>query len=488
MERRLSAILALDVVGYSRLMGLNESATLAAFKRHQKELVDVEIARHNGRVVKLMGDGMLIEFPSVVNAVACAVEIQQAMPGRNETVPPEQRIEFRIGINLGDVIVEDGDIFGDGVNVATRLEGIAAPGGICVSSSVRDQVGDRLSVAFESLGEQSLKNITQPVLAYQVIWANQNPGAAASPAIGGAAARDRTQPSVVIMPFDNLSGKDDEYFVDGVVEEITAALSRVREFFVIARQTAFTYKGRFIDVRTIGKELGINYVVEGTVRRGGNRLRISVHLVDAETRKQLWSDRYEGATENIFEFQDMIAAQVAGAIHPAIRGAEIEVARRRPPASLRAYDLVMRAYPYLWGRRRENTEEAISLLKKAIAADPAYGRAHALLAWCHASRAVYLWSEETAREFDAARSAVDAAGSIGDDPTALTAAGAAMSMTGDLDRSTSFVEKALALDPNNAWAWARYGWIGIYKGDDRKRANGSNAQWRSAPWTRWPST
>ncbi len=470
MERRLSAIVAVDVVGYSRLMGIDEFATLAAFRKHQRELLDVEIARHDGRIVKLMGDGMLVEFASVVNAVACAVEIQKAMAGRNELVPPGQRIEFRIGINLGDVIVEEGDIFGDGVNVATRLEGIAMSGGICVSSAVRDQVGDRLPVVFESLGEQSLKNIAQPVLAYQVVQSGQQGrGTAAQDAQGAVAAgRDRTQPSVVVMPFDNLSGKDDEYFVDGVVEEITAALSRVRDFFVIARQSAFTYKGRFIDVRTIGRELGINYVVEGTVRRGGNRLRISVHLVDAETGKQLWSDRYEGATENIFEFQDMIAAQVAGAIHPAIRGAEIEVARRRPPASLRAYDFVMRAFPYLWGRRKEATEEAISLLKKAIAADPGYGRAHALLAWCHASRAVYLWSEETARELDAARSAVDAAGSIGDDPTALTAAGAAMSMTGDLDRSTSFVEKALALDPNNAWAWARYGWIGIYKGDDTK--------------------
>jgi TolB-like protein/class 3 adenylate cyclase len=470
MERRLSAILALDVVGYSRLMGMNEAATLSAVKTHQRELVDVEIARHSGRVVKLMGDGILAEFSSVVNALACAVAIQQAMPGRNETAPPEQRIEFRIGINLGDVIVEEGDIFGDGVNVATRLEGISAPGGICVSASVREQVGDRLSVQFESLGEQALKNIAQPVLAYQVVQAGLQPGGAlpnhattASPA-----ARDRTQPSVVVMPFDNLSGKEDEYFVDGVVEEITAALSRVRDFFVIARQSAFTYKGRFIDVRTIGKELGVNYVVEGTVRRGGNRLRISVHLVDVETRKQLWSDRFEGVTENIFEFQDMIAAQVAGAIHPAIRGAEIELATRRPPASLRAYDLVMRAYPHLWGRRKENTEEAISLLTKAIAADPSYGRAHALLAWCHASRAAYLWSDQAKQELDIASSALDAAGSIGNDPVALTAAGAAMSMSGDVDRATSFIEKALSLDPNNAWAWARYGWIGIYKGDDAK--------------------
>lgn len=270
------------------------------------------------------------------------------------------------------------------------------------------------------------------------------------------------------MPFDNLGGTDDEYFVDGVVEEITAALSRVRDFFVIARQSAFTYKGRFVDVREVGRELGVNYAVEGTVRRGGDRLRISVQLVDAEMRTQLWSERYEGASDDIFEFQDRIAAQVAGAIHPAIRGAEIELVKRKPPASLRAYDLVLRAYPNIWGRRRDTTDQAIELLQKAIAIDPAYGRAHALLAWCHASNAAYLWTEQPDRELEEALAAVSAAGAIGDDPTALAAAGAAMSICGDQDRATMFIEKALTLDPNNAWAWARYGWVAIYRGEDSR--------------------
>lgn len=279
------------------------------------------------------------------------------------------------------------------------------------------------------------------------------------------AARLHDQPSVAVMPFDNLGGADDEYFADGVVEEITAALSRVRDFLVIARQSAFTYKGRFVDVREVGRELGVNYVVEGTVRRGGDRLRISVQLVDAETRTQLWSERYEGATEDVFEFQDRIAAQVAGAIHPAIRGAEIELAGRKPPTSLRAYDFVMRAYPNIWGRRKDTNDQAIELLKKAIAVDPAYGRAHALLAWCHASNAVFLWAEQPESELEKAIAAVEAAGSIGDDPTALTAAGAALSMGGDQERAAAFIEKALALDPNNAWAWARRGWIAIYRGE-----------------------
>ncbi|CDM61107.1 MULTISPECIES: BTAD domain-containing putative transcriptional regulator [Rhizobium] len=281
-------------------------------------------------------------------------------------------------------------------------------------------------------------------------------------------ARRHDRPSVAVMPFDNLGGTDDEYFVDGVVEEITAALSRVRDFFVIARQSAFTYKGRFVDVREVGRELGVNYAVEGTVRRGGDRLRISVQLVDAETRTQLWSERYEGAIEDVFEFQDRIAAQVAGAIHPAIRGAEIELAKRKPPASLRAYDLVLRAYPNLWGRRKDTNNQAIELLQKAIAIDPTYGRAHALLAWCHASSASYLWTEHPNPELEEALVAVEAAGAISDDPTALAAAGAAMSMCGDQDRATTFIEKALTLDPNNAWAWARYGWIAIYMGEDTR--------------------
>jgi TolB-like protein/Tfp pilus assembly protein PilF len=286
-----------------------------------------------------------------------------------------------------------------------------------------------------------------------------------------AAPRDRGQPSVIVMPFDNLSGAEDEYFVDGVVEEITSALSRVREFFVIARQSAFTYKGRFVDVREIGRELGVNYVVEGTVRRGGDRLRISVQLVDAETRAQLWSDRYEGSATDIFEFQDRIAAQVAGAIYPAVRNAEIDFAKRKPPGSLGAYDLVLQAYPRIWSQNPQDNAQAIATLQNAIAIDPGYGRAHALLAWCHSQNVVYLWSTDPEGDRRNARRAVDAAaGLIGDDPTAMTALGAAISQClEDLPRAASYIEGALALDPNNAWAWARHAWVALYQ-DEPDRA------------------
>lgn len=282
----------------------------------------------------------------------------------------------------------------------------------------------------------------------------------------GMLTRKGSHPSVAVMPFDNLGDASDEYFADGVVEEITAALSRIRDFFVIARQSAFTFKGRFVDVKEVGRELGVAYVVEGTVRRGGDRLRISVQLVDAATRNQLWSDRFEGSTGEIFDFQDRIAAQVAGALKPAVRQAEIEAARLKPPTSLEAYDLVMRAFPKLWGQNASAIGEAIPILQEAVRADPNYGRAHTLLAWCYALRVTYLWSQKPEDEIVAARRLVDAAlASINDDPTALTAAGAVIGFCGDQEGASALIERALALDPNNAWAWTRWGWIAIYRGE-----------------------
>lgn len=291
------------------------------------------------------------------------------------------------------------------------------------------------------------------------------PAVPSSAAIAPYPPRDRDQPGVIVMPFDNLSGEGDGYFADGVVEEITGALSRVKEFFVIARQSAFTYKGRFVDVREVGRELGVRYVVEGTVRRGGDRLRISVQLVDAGTRAQLWSDRYEGAATDVFDFQDRIAAQVAGAILPAVRNAEIAVATSKPTADLRAHDLLLRAYPRIWSHEQRDNAEAVALLREAVALDPRFGRAHALLAWCHSQDIAYLWTADQDASLRATRHAVETAtDTIADDPTALAAVGAAISMSlQDLPRAASFIGSALALDPNHAWGWARYGWLAIYE-------------------------
>lgn len=322
----------------------------------------------------------------------------------------------------------------------------------------------QLALCAEAL-QRELGAEPEPATRALLDSASGNVSAAAPLTVVPPTARARNQPSVVVMPFDNLSGDADVYFADGVVEEITAALSRVREFFVIARQSAFTYRGRFVDVREVGRELGVQYVVEGTVRRGGDRLRISVQLVDAETRAQLWSDRYEGAAADVFAFQDRIAAQVAGAINPAVRAAEIDSARRKPPSSLRAYDFVLQAFPKMWSRDAAGNRQAIAMLEKAIAEEPDYGRAHALLAWCHSQDVVYLWSNDPEKSRCDARAAVDAAAPlIGDDPTALVAVGAAVSQClDDLERAAAFIEAALALDPNNAWAWARYGWLAIYR-------------------------
>ena len=386
------------------------------------------VSEHGGRIFGSAGDGFVAEFPSAVQAVRCAVEIQRRFFSPLRRPSTDRRLEFRIGVNLGDVVVSGDDLLGDGVNIAARLQEIAAPSGICISGSVREHLDGKVPFALTSLGDRGLEDIPRPIFVFRVDWQQETPEgrdgfrAIICGPIWRRRAVDRRH------AFDNLSGQGDEYFVDGVVEEITAALSRVRNFFVIARQSAFTYKGRFVDVRDVGRELGVDYVVEGTVRRGGDRLRISVQLVDAEMRTQFWSERYEGAIDDVFEFQDRIAAQVAGAIHPAIRGAEIELAKRKPPTSLRAYDLVMRAYPNLWGRRKDTINQAIPLLGDAIAVDSAYGRAHAFFAWCHAQSLGYIWTEQPERDLEKAlRAAEAAARSISDDPAALTAVGGALS-------------------------------------------------------------
>jgi adenylate cyclase len=338
VERRLTAILAADVAGYSRLTGADEEGTHVQLQDHLRGLVDPKIAAHRGRIVKNTGDGLLAEFGSVVDAVRCAVEIQRGMAERHAEVPQEKRIEFRIGINMGDVIFDRGDIFGDGVNLAARLEGVAEPGGICVSGRVQEDTRGKLDVVFDDIGEQQLKNIVQPVRAYRVRL-DGVPRVSARPAL---ALPDK--PSIAVLPFNNMSGDpDQEYFADGIVEEIITALSRMRWLFVIARNSSFTYKGRVVDVKQVGRDLGVRYVLEGSVRKVGGRVRITAQLIDALSGSHLWADRFDGSLEDVFDLQDKIALSVAGVIEPTLLAAEMRRSAARPTTDLCAYDLYLRA-------------------------------------------------------------------------------------------------------------------------------------------------
>ncbi len=344
VERRLAAILAADVAGYSRLIGADEGGTLERLKALRRELLDPKIAEHHGRLVKTTGDGLLVEFGSVVDALRCAVEVQREMAGRNAGVPPDNRIELRIGINVGDIVVEDGDIFGDGVNVAARLEALAEPGGICVSARVQEDAAGKLDLAFEDIGEQQLKNIARPVRVYRVRSPRRRSPGGRDARRSAVAAALPDKPSIAVLPFANMSGDpEQEYFVDGMVEEIITALSRIRWLFVIARNSSFTYKGQAVDVKEVARELGVRYVLEGSVRKAGQRVRITGQLIDAVTGTHLWADRFDGSLEDVFELQDKVAISVAGVIEPALQAAETARSAGRPTNDLTAYDLYLRA-------------------------------------------------------------------------------------------------------------------------------------------------
>ena len=352
--RRLAAILAADVAGYSRLIGADEGGTLERLRALRRELLDPKIAEHKGRLVKTTGDGLLVEFGSVVDALRCAVEVQREMTGRNAGVAPDSRIEFRIGINVGDIVVEDGDIFGDGVNVAARLEALAEPGGICVAARVQEDAAGRLDLAFEDIGEQQLKNIARPVRAYRVV-------SAARPAMPqpGSGPPLPDKPSIAVLPFANMSGDpEQEYFADGMVEEIITALSRIRWLFVIARNSSFTYKGQAVDVKQIGRALGVRYVLEGSVRKGGGRVRIAAQLIDTLSGAHLWADRFDGSMEDVFDLQDKVATSVAGVIEPALEVAEMRRSAARPTAGS-GPPMISISVPMQWScQRRLNSRRA----------------------------------------------------------------------------------------------------------------------------------
>jgi adenylate cyclase len=458
--RRLTAILAADVAGYSRLMGADEEGTLERLKALRRELVDPKIAEHHGRIVKTTGDGLLVEFASVVDAVRCAVEVQQAMTERNTGVGAETRIEFRIGINLGDVIVEGDDLYGDGVNIAARIEALADAGGVFVSNTVHDQVRDRLPFAFEDLGEQQVKNIARPVRVYRV-------GAAAPKAAALPALPLPDKPSIAVLPFQNMSGDpDQEYFADGMVEEIITALSRIRWLFVIARNSTFTYKGQAIDIKRVGRELGVRYVLEGSVRKGGGRVRITAQLIEAETGAHLWAERFDGSLQDVFELQEQVAISVTGVIEPALQAAETARSAGRPTSDLTAYDLYLRAYALYSAFHQRQMRQALALLEEAIARDPQYGPALGFAATC----CMHLTSEASAPDRDEIRQkGIDfghrASEVAKNDPAVLADAAYALACFGeDIDAMIVLVDRALAFNPSYARGWHISGFLRLWAG------------------------
>jgi TolB-like protein/Flp pilus assembly protein TadD len=464
VQRRLAAILAADVAGYSRLMGADEEGTLAALKAHRRELIDPAIAAHNGRIVKTTGDGALVEFASVVDAVRCAEEIQCSMAERNSNVPEDRQIAFRVGVNVGDIIIDGDDIYGDGVNVAARLEALAEPGGVCISRAARDQVRDKLELSLEDMGEQSVKNIARPVRVFRIVVGSEaNTISAEMPA--HPPLPDKA--SIAVLAFQNMSGDaDQEYFADGIVEDIITALSRCNWFFVIARNSSFTYKGRNVDVRTVGRELGVRYVLEGSVRRGGDRLRITAQLIEAASGNHIWADRYEGARKDVFDLQDRITEGVVGAVEPSVRQAEIERARRKPPDNLDAYDLYLRAFSIFHSEKfmsLSGVSELQALLRQAVNLDPNYGAAYGLAAWSYAWKQSQGWTLTSLEVAEAERLARSAADAGREDPTALHMAGHTLSrVLRRHDEGAALIRRALTINPNSANAWHVSGWVQTY--------------------------
>jgi adenylate cyclase len=452
-KRRLAAILAADVAGYSRLMGGDEEGTLERLKEHRRDLVDPKIAEHDGRIVKTTGDGLLVEFASVVDAVRCAVDIQRNMAERNAGVPADRRIAYRIGINVGDIIIDDGDIFGDGVNIAARLEALAESGGICASQVVHDQVRDKLDFIFEDMGEQQVKNIARPVRALRILLDEAQRSSEPRAAESARALSDK--PSIAVLPFQNMSGDpDQEYFVDGIVEDIITGLSRMKWLFVTARNSSFTYKGRAVDVIKVGRELGVRYVLEGSLRKAGERVRVSAQLIETATGSHVWAERYDYPVGDIFALQDEITLSVVGAIEPSLRQAEIERAKRKRPENLDAYDLYLRALPHAQVAMPGDGETALSWLHKSLALELDYAAAHALAAWCYEQRYLRGGMHE-ADKIAGLKHARAALAAGADDATTLATAGFVIGLVEhDYETAMNAIDHALTLNGSSALALA----------------------------------
>jgi adenylate cyclase len=464
VERRLAAILAADVAGYSRLTGLDEEGTHVRLRERLRGLADPKISEHRGKVVKHTGDGVLAEFGSVVDAVRCAIEVQRGMAEQNATMPQVKRIEFRIGIHVGDIIVDDNDIFGDGVNIAARLEGIAEPGGVCISDDAQRQVRGKVDFAFEDMGPQNLKNIVEPMRAWRLRM-NASGSAAAPiepPVESTQALALPDKPSIAVLPFENMSGDpEQEYFADGMVEEITTALSRFKWLFVIARNSSFTFKGKAVDVKEVGRRLGVRYVLEGSVRKASGKVRITGQLVDAVTGAHIWADRFERDMADVFALQDEVTVAVVSAIQPKLFQTEIAMATRRRPENLTAYDLFLRAMQQFYLSTREGLAEAIRLAHRALELDPQFGLVTALAGVCHMQRVLYGYAVDPQFDRKEAVRLLRLALSIddGDPDTIAMAAIISAYMVGDCEREIEMANRAVALNPNSFLAWSSRGHV-----------------------------
>ena len=490
VERRLAAILAADVAGYSRLMGDDEEGTLARLKSIRKTLVDPAIASHRGRIVKTTGDGMLVEFASAVDAVRSAVEVQRSMAQQNAAVPQDQRIEFRIGIHVGDIIIDENDIFGDGVNIAARLEGISEPGGVCISDDAQRQIRAKVDIAFDDMGPQTLKNIAEPMRAWRV-----RVGTSSASALRTSASASSSQnlalpdkPSIAVLPFQNMSGDpEQEYFADGMVEDIITALSRFKSLFVIARNSSFTYKGKAVDIKQVGRELGVRYVLEGSVRKAGSRLRITWQLIDATTGAHLWADKFEGGLQDVFDLQDIVATSVVGAIAPRLIQADAARAKRKAPNSWDSYDYYLRGVALYVQRTPETNDQALELFRKAMDLNPEFGLAHIRAAACFLMRPRHGGQPLTDQErFEALQLATRALVLAGDDELVLASAALIFaSLNDEFERGSDLADRALAINPNLSGGWTARGWISVSLGDGARALDAFDRAFRLNPADDW---
>jgi len=459
MDRRLAAILAADVVGFSRLMGADEPGTLTALKVRRKDVLEPLVAKHHGRVFKVTGDGVLVEFGSAVNAVQCAVELQQAMAAANEDQPEERQITLRIGVNLGDVMVEGGDLYGDGVNISARLETIAEPGGILLSGTAYDQVRSKIKIGFEDLGEQSLKNIAEPVRVYRITGA---------PVVENTSSKIITdKPSIAILPFTNMSGDpEQEYFSDGITEDIITALSQYREFSVIARNSSFHFKGQSPKIRDVSRALGARYIVEGSVRRAGDRVRVTAQLIDSRSGAHIWADRFDRQLKDIFSIQDDITEAVVARVAQSVMGVVANESRSRPTNSVTAYDLLLQSRPHRTAITLTGSREAEKLLRQAIELDPNYALAHSALAFVLVGNVEEGWESDPVRTskeaLDEAKKAVALDNMEGYAHASLAYV---YQNFGEFDLALREIGVALTLNPNHPNILMTAGWISIAAGE-----------------------